>query len=243
LLFAQNVASTGSGTLLFNANGSALLLFLNNNLLASANDTVLANASGTVGMRTSAGASVAKFSAAALGASLAFSDLFAATANHQLSSAWHNAVGTFQVAQSVATATATGLNLATVNGLAAVNVAVQAKVSVGVGQTAGLVGRYSGTGNQNMDYAGFTNLGNGICTVSLWRNVAGTWALLFAQNVASTGTGSLLFDLSGSSLKLYLNDTLAASASDSVLANASGTVGMRATAGAVLADFNASALL
>jgi hypothetical protein len=73
----------------------------------------------------------------------------------------------------------------------------------------------------------------------IWRNLGSGWTQLAAVPVAGlspTATNTLRFDAIGSSLKLFVNGTLEASAADSVLT--SGQVGIRSTAGAALANFS-----
>ena len=234
--------SDGPGTLEFETIGSSLKLFWNNVLVASVYNTTLTT--GSVGVRATPGAAVTGFQVKAVtlnNPGLPFSDNFSTSSDGaQLDLNWVNQTGNFQVAHNAATATGTGVNDATVNGLAVHDVAMQAGVTVAKGQTAGLVARYSGTGDQNMDYAGVTNLGSGNIQLAIYRNVGGTWTLLAKQTITSAATGTLLFDASGSSLTLSWNSNLEVSANDSE--NVLGSVGLRATQGAIITNFSANVL-
>jgi len=224
----QIVGSNG-GTLRMETAGTSLKLFFNNNLVGFAND--VAQTGGTVGMRSSAGATLAHFSANVLtltNNTLQFNENFNPAANLQLSTSWLNQQGNFQVSGGVATGLGS-LDVATVNGISNTNVFVQAQVNVSVGQIGGLVARYSGPLDQNMDWADVVNLGGGMIQAQIWQNYHGVWSELFYQNYSSNGTGTLRFEAVGSSLKLFLNNGLIAYANDTLLTG--GTVGMRSTGG------------
>jgi hypothetical protein len=235
-LFSQNVTSTGSGTLRFELAGSSLKLFLNNTLVAFANDSRLTT--GTVGLDTSSGGTVDNFSAAAMPltqTTLPFSDAFSTATNQQLSTSWLNQVGNFQVSGGLAVGQ-TSLNVATLNSVNAADVAVQADVNVtgAAGQSAGLVARYSGP--KNLYLGRLVKTGSGY-KVELIRNVNGSLTTLFSQSVTSTGSGTLRFELTGSSLKLFLNNTLVAFANDSQLTT--GTAGINTSVSGTVDNFSA----
>jgi hypothetical protein len=238
----QSVSSTGTGTLRFEVVGSSLKLFLDNTLLAFAYDTSL-TAPGFVGMRVSAGAVLDNFSTDQINLTnpgLPFTDTFPATLNQQLSTDWRERVGNFNVQGNAATGV-TGLNVATVNGVSQVNEFAQADVTVGANQFAGLVARYSGPGDANMYFAGLVRSASTAQAV-IWRNVGGTWTQIAGQNIATTGTGTLRFEVAGPSQKLFLNGTLVAYAHDTAV-TAPGTVGLRIGQGASVANFSADAIL
>ena len=172
-----------------------------------------------------------------------FSDNFAsAGSNHQLTSSWTKQVGSFTVDTTAHTATAVSANnLATVNGINNANEAVSAVITLSAVKTAGLVARYAGTGDRNM-YMGNVKATSTGYAANLYRNINGTWTQLFTKTYAGPVTNATLeFDVVGSSLRLYLNGALVAYASDTKL-TAAGSVGMRATAGAVLKNFSAAPL-
>jgi hypothetical protein len=233
-LFAQNVAS-GSGTLRFEVLGSSLKLFDGGNLVAFANDSFVTG--GTVGMRGTFGATLTNFTTDVLAKTnnmLPFADNFNTATNQQLSLSWLNQLGNFQVSGGTANAFGS-LDVATVNGISATNVFVQADVTVGAGQFAGLVAHFGGP---SMYWAGI-NTNTGTFQAQIWSNIGGTWTELYAQNAAG-GLSTLRFEVVGSSLKLFQNSNLVAFANDSILTG--GTIGMRATAGAIFDNFSADVL-
>ncbi len=193
LLSGANPTWTGSanGVLRLEDYGGSLKLFLGSTLLVYGDDWTFT--SGTVGMRvTVAGAAVSSFSATALTVgtpTLPFSSDFTTATSpepNQLTSNWINQAGNYTVNTSTGTATANGTgsqqNLATLVGLSVANVTVQANVSVSAtGQSAGLVSRYTGTGDQNYYLAELTNSGSGV-TAYLYKNVNGTLTLLHERD-------------------------------------------------------------
>jgi hypothetical protein len=229
----------------FDVVASSLRLFFNGGLIAYANDRAV-TAAGAVGMRSSTGAVFQNFSASPLTlqnsvSASTFSDDFKSTIgpNQQLSSFWLNQAGNFQINTANGTATAIGpLDLATVNGMSSADETVSATVSVAAGQEAGLAARYAGPGNQN-EYVGQVAGENGKYTASLLRNVRGVWTTLFSHAYTGSVSGAALeLDVVGSSLRLLLNDSIVAYARDTAV-TAAGTVGMRASAGAVFQNFGA----
>ncbi len=253
LLTTPNPTFGGSadGVLRLEVYGSSLKVFLGNTLLAYGEDSTFTG--GSVGMRVTAGASVSNFSASALTAatpSLPFSDGFTTVTSpeaNQLTSNWINQVGNYSVNTTSATATGTGTNtqldLATLIGISANNVAVQATItSLTNGQYAGLVADYSGSGDQNYYLGGVVATATGY-QAYLYRKVNGVFtSLLTTPNPTFSGSadGVLRLEVYGSSLKLFLGGNLLAYGDDSTLT--SGSVGMRVTGGAVLSSFSASAL-
>jgi hypothetical protein len=173
---------------------------------------------------------------------LPFTDNFTTATNQQLSNSWLNQQGNFQVSGGVATALTSpvGVDVATVNGINNTNGFVQADVNVAVGQYGGLVARYSGPLDGNMDWADVVNLGGGVFQAQIWQNYHGVWSELFFQNYSGSGTGTLRFEAVGSSLKLFENSNLIAYANDTLLTG--GTVGIRSTAGATYDNLSADVL-
>jgi hypothetical protein len=171
---------------------------------------------------------------------LTFSDTFTQNSNSGLSTAWTIQAGNFTVFNQAAAGSG-AIDLATVNAVLPQSDAdLSADVSVtAVGQEAGLAARYGGPGDQN-DYEGeLSDTASGF-VASLVRNVNGVRTILASQSAAS-GSGSLRLVVSGSSLELFFNSTLVASANDVALG--AGGLGMRATAGATLDNFTAAAAL
>jgi hypothetical protein len=238
-LYSQAVTSTGSGTLRFEAIGPSLKLFLNNHLIAFADDSRLKT--GTVGIDASSGATLDSFSAGIVKvgqATLPFADDFTvASAGGQLNAFWLDQAGNFD---GVGLATGHGtLNVATVNGISAANVTLQADVNVtgALGQFAGVVSRYSGSGDRNMYFAGLVNTSSGF-KVQIRRNINGTWTTLASQTV-SAGSGNLRLVESGMSLTVFFNNVPVLSITDSAITSA-GLLGIRASMGATIDNFLAN---
>jgi hypothetical protein len=206
-----------SGTLTFQTLGSQLKLFLNGNVIASAVDTTFTN--GLIGMR-SFGSGLTSFQATV------------ATNN----SSWIVQAGAINVGTGTAfTSTGSG-GIATFVGSNASNVTVQGNVSFSAtNQYAGLVARYSGSGDNNMYFGRLVNLGNGVVNAAIYRNLNGAWTQIGAgSNVAASG-GPLIFQVEGTNLKLFLNGVLVAFANDTTFST--GTVGVRAFGGASIDTF------
>ncbi len=241
-LFTQNYTGSANGVLRLEVHESSLKLFLGSTLIAYGDDSTFTG--GSVGMRVTAGAAVSNFSASVLSAgtpSLPFTDGFSTVTSpepNQLTSNWINQVGNFRVNTTSGTATGNGtVDLATLAGVTATNVAVQATVAVAAGQAAGLVADYAGSGDQNYYLGGVTATATGYAAY-LYRNVNDVFTALFTQNYTGSANGVLRLEVYESSLKLFLGSTLIAYGDDSTFT--AGSVGMRVTAGDVESNFSAS---
>src|SRR5262249_7500189 len=124
----------------------------------------------------------------------------------------------------------------TVNGINVADVTVTASIALISGQTVGLVSRYSGPLDANYYLAQFSSTGTGF-QATIWKNVGGTYTPLVTGLTVSSGTGTLKFVTSGSTLQVFLDTTLLASVTDSSLTT--GSVGMRLGQNASLGSFNA----
>jgi hypothetical protein len=236
-LLAGVKLTNGTGTLRFDLEGSSLKLFLNGALVLDAHDSVLAT--GTVGIRSAAGAGIGDFSADAIVqpvTALPFTDNFTANPpGNQLGANWLEQAGNYNVSTGAAVAQSK-FNLATLTNLIATNVAVQADISFTANnQYIGLVARYSGPGDNNEYLANITRLGPTSFQATIYRIKGGVPTRLAIDNL-TTGAGTLVFELAGPSLKLFLNNTLVAYAQDSALAN--GSAGMRTALGTSVANFS-----
>lgn len=232
----QTQVSSGTGTLRFDVAGPSLKLFFNGNLAASANDSALTT--GSVGMLSYQGATFDNFTASRITVPaprpLPFTDNFNTSTSGQLNSAdWTNQQGQFQVISGVASGQGT-VAVATVNGVDEANAAVQADVTAAAGQSSGLLARTNGSANFYM--ADVYNI-NGTNYAEIWRNLNGTFTRLALGTVAGS-SGTLRFEASGTSLKLFFNNTLAASANDAAFAT--GSVGMRSYQGGTFDNFSAA---
>src|SRR5205807_741968 len=90
-----------------------------------------------------------------------------------------------------------------------------------IGQYAGLAARYSGSGDKNMYWGAIGQTGASTYVAVIFKNVNGTWTQLVSQSV-STGTGTLRFEVQGTSLRLFLDYVEVATASDSSISAAGG---------------------
>ena len=169
---------------------------------------------------------------------LPFSDAFNPSANGQLNSiAWTNQFGLIQVDGSGTAFTLPGTaGIATVNGLSAANVVVQASVTTTSGQATGLLLRYIDINNYY--YADiYNNGGNSI--IRLFRKSGGTLTQLGVGS-ANVGSGLLRFEAAGNVLLVSLNGNLVASALDPANGTVSGSVGIFSYLGGRLDNFSAT---
>jgi hypothetical protein len=217
-----SVGAVGQGTLLFRSVGASLEVFWQPkgatgfSLIASATNSALT--SGSVGLRAGSGATLANFTAAAVtvptpqNAALPFSDAFANPISFaNLGGSWTVQAGSVAVVNQAAVGlNSSGANIATLNGVAQNNIALRADIVVGAGagQYAGLVARYSGAGDSDMYWGAIYRSGNGY-VAAIDKNINGVWSILSSAAVPAplTGTGTLFFDVTGSSLKLYYGPT------------------------------------
>src|SRR5262249_14003389 len=202
-------------------------------------------AAGSVGMRMSLGATVVSFSANTVAAptsqNLPFTDNFTTTGDgSQLTTNWSDQLGDVTVVNGLATGEG-AFNLSTVNCLNIGNAKVTANVSVNPGGNAGLVARYSGPLYNDFYLGQLRDLGNGQFQAALFKNIGGVFSTIaVGTTTATTGTGTLEFEVVGSSLKLIFNNTLLAYGFDtSLTAAAGGSAGMRLGQGATASSFAA----
>jgi uncharacterized protein YkwD len=235
--------STGTGTLRLEVVGNSLKLFLNGRLLTHAFDSALTT--GAAGAWGTPGATLDNFEADTINrvsAALPFRDGFAQATGSQLSRSWTEQAGNFQaLGNGQLRAIDPGLSLATLNlAPAAADVALQANVALAAtgAVSAGLMARYSGSGDGNM-YLGVVTGSNGSFAASIYRHVGATWTLLSSRALTG-GTGLLRFVVKGSRLQLSWNGVLVCDVSDGAIATA-GLVGLRASQGALYSNFSAAA--
>lgn len=243
----------------FEVVGSTLKLFLNNQNLVVAFDSAIAGP-GSVGMRTDVGAVLNNFTAAAKpaqNATLPFKDTFNSGLNPQnsLSTFWTERAGVFSVATNRATAQdPSGPNLAVLNGLSGTaNATVTADLFfTGAGQTAGLVTRYqgaSGSLDRNLYFADLTTLANGNAVVRIGKDVNGVKTTLAQTTLLGYFPGAnfspaiapkLRFVAKGTQLLVYLDNLFIPLLNATDSSFATGSIGIRATAGAAVDNFNAT---
>jgi Ca2+-binding RTX toxin-like protein len=241
--------TSGVGTLQFDVVGPSLKLFFGPNgaplsLVAFAFDKTL-TAAGTTGVRMSKNASLDNFVTSVVNVpatqSLPFNDAFNANPpTEQLSSDWQERQGNFTVAGNNLVGRS-GINFATVNGIALANASVQANITLAVSQSAGLFARYQSNGVYYLAQLSRTATAR---TANIYKYVIGV-GLVKINSVAGTfaGTGGLVqFEVVGSSLKLFVNGFLVAFAHDTAI-TAAGQVGVRSSANAALDDFAANQIV
>ncbi len=168
-----------------------------------------------------------------------------ANAGSPLDAQWTTQIGSFQVPNPTATTPtavgAAGYDLATVNdGVNAPNVAVQATITLTTNEAAGLVVDYTGTGDGNYYFGSILATGTNSYQANLYRASDGTFTALATPTMTGSPDGTLLFEVYGSSLELFLNGTLVAYANDATLSG--GSVGIRTNEGATMSAFSANAL-
>lgn len=105
---------------------------------------------------------------------------------------------------------------------------MRSQYDLGSGSTlpnAGVVARYRGPGDTFM-YAGMVYRSGGTLIASLWMNT-GTWAELRRSTITPPSSGTLRLDVVGSTLSLYVNDTLSVTEPNNTAIVGAGLVGMR----------------
>ncbi len=232
VLASQQVAAD-SGTLTLVTSGSSLTLSYGGSVLFSITNSALSGAVGSVGLYTTAGATVQHFSVSVPTSGLPFSDNF--SSGTQLNSAnWTTEVGAFSVSNSKAVGVDSA-NLATVIGVNATNGAVQANIALTNGEYAGLMADFTANGYY---YGVIIATGPDSYTAQIYLQLNGVSTLLYSQNLTGSPNGTLRFEAYGSSLELFLNGTLVAYDIDSTLSG--GSVGMQTSASAAVSSFSAN---
>jgi hypothetical protein len=213
----------------FEVVGTSLRLFLGNTLQAFVTDATRTN--GSVGMRTS-NTSVDNFTAMAYvpaAAGAGFTDDFnAGNAQGQLADTWATRVGDFTVAGGVANGKTTGVNLAVLGGVSVADVNLSVDVALATGQYAGLVARYNGFGDNSMYIANLDDT-SGTPVARIIRVSSNGTQTVLGSAAAASGTGTLHFQIVGSSLRLLLGAALLVDVTD-FNPLAAGSVGIRGSA-------------
>jgi hypothetical protein len=174
-------------------------------------------------------------------ASAILCDDFNRPTNSILGSPWVKQAGAIGiVANTIAqgTGAATTVHVATVGGVDVGDANVSANVNVAVNQQAGLLLRYTGTGDKNY-YLGTLIRTATETTASIRLNNNGV-VFELATAVVGASTGQLRLTISGGTLRLFLDNVLVISAFDATLL--SGSVGLRSVGGATFDDFCALAV-
>jgi hypothetical protein len=182
------------------------------------------------------------------GGTLPFTDSFTQADGSDLSASWTEQVGDNDILSNKANGES-GLNLATLTGISAANVVVQADVTLPTGQDSqvGLVARYSGSGDTADMYWGFLFRLGTTTRAQIYRhtNAGNAWTLLADAAVPGNPlSGKLRFEVIDSSLQLFLNGALVASAVDTSpqAINSPGSVGTRSIVNTQFDNFSAKAV-
>jgi hypothetical protein len=172
-----------------------------------------------------------------------FADSFAGANGSPLGANWTSAQGKFTIENGMAF-TKGGPSLALSKGVSVADATVEADVSLTAhsDSRAGLVARYTAAGpHQDESYYWGRLIRSGKRVLAqVWRFEHGTWTQVGHSVVVSKSSAHLRFEVSGTSLKLFVDGNLAVSGSDGKLAGP-GTVGMRALA-ASLGNFQVTPL-
>lgn len=232
------------GVLRFEAVGSSLKLFLGSSLLTYAYDGTLT--AGSTGIRVFKNVVIDNFTTAGISltspASLPFTDAFTLADGSQLSRNWTERQGNFGVLAGAVRSNDAGVNLATLNGVAVTNTAVQANVTLAANQVAGLVARYQADGSYYVGSVVADGAGASFTPyIFKYTPATGFVRLDLAAPTVPAAAGVLRFEVVGTSLKLFLGSTLLTFAHDAAIVGA-GTTGIRATRGATLDNFTTSVI-
>jgi hypothetical protein len=171
-------------------------------------------------------------------ATLPFTDSFTQADGSALNASWQAQVGGFAVQGGVLKPSSSGLNLMSLNGVAASDYSVQADVNLRTGTWGGLVLRYAGSGDTNFYFVNWFSYA-GRYYVGMWRSLGGV-ATGLGQSEITLGSGRLRVDAVGSAFRVYVNGVSVLSASDTSLV--SGTVGLLSGAGIEVDNFSAAAI-
>ena len=254
-----------TGTLRFELRGSSLALYLNGIPVGQATDTTYSGP-GAVGVWLGPGAFdefLTDFSAEVApspptpeNASLPFSDSFDRPDSSSISPYWTVLTGSAVIGQDQLL-TSYGQTEAIVNGISATNVNITSNIDLNIDTytgdfLAGLEARVSGDSEYRatIEYAvnnlypqptlGF-EAAISVEVDGVWTQLdtrQWNWPLASGQPT-DVGTGNLRFDLDGSELGLYLNNTLVASADDSSVTGP-GTIGIFGSGPVGFSNFAAS---
>ena len=124
---------------------------------------------------------------------------------------WTEQAGNFGITNGIVVANDSSASIAIVNSAALADASVQADVFLGANQVAGLITRYQSNGSYYVAILQENSTGTG-ATAYLFKFIAGSGFKQIGAGVAfaTTGTGTLRFDVIGTSLKLFFGPTSSA---------------------------------
>lgn len=165
-----------------------------------------------------------------------FGDTFTRTDGTSLSSPWqvHRGALTVQQGRGEFARVSSGSTeaLATVSGLVAADVRVQADAALNSSTYVGLVARHTGVSGKDTFYVGYLTPITGGARGEIWRCVAGVWARIGVSGMVAT-SGQLQFEVQGTQLSLLLDGMMIVTAIDSAITGA-GSAGFQTIGGAAV---------
>jgi hypothetical protein len=236
---ASAPVGSGAGLLRFDVVGTSLQLFVDNTFVAKATDARVAGP-GQVGVRGTPRSAFDAFNARQLFPTV-FYDGFNRPDAADPGPAWTVMKGGVGVLGGQARATLAGTNLAVRDGVKVKDVSLEATVTLpGTGvQETGLVARARDANNYY--YAALERDAGGAYSVSIYKVVGGVKTRLGAKVtvVSGTGTGTLRFEVTGNTLKLFFNGELQAGVggTDGTF-TAAGLAGVRGSLNTTFDNFN-----
>lgn len=170
-----------------------------------------------------------------------FSDNFNRQNSSSLGSNWTEKAGNYSINTQTLVNSVSSASVAIVNNFSQADVVLTANVDLVYNfgtRDSGLVARYSGNGIGSHYWGGLA-VRNGRYFAEIWEANNGNWTRL-SQTQVTSASGALRFEVIGTSLKLYVNDVLRGSATDSTLTT--GSVGVSSTGTSTRVDnFTAAA--
>ncbi len=235
-LLVSGPASTGAGLLRFEVVDRSLKLFLNGTLLCKTESTTFSGP-GQVGIRGGALTTFDNFSAQPIFPTL-FGDAFNRANSPNLGADWFTPLGGVGVDANRAKFTnlvPTNLALRHLVVLADVKVEANLFLVAANNEEVGLIARC--VDNNNMYYAALRTALPGVVFQTIYRVSGGVKTML--ANALYTGglSAKMRFEVIGTSLKLFLNDSLTASLSASDATLTIGLTGMRGTQNCTVDQF------
>lgn len=210
-----------NGRLLFQADGDNLSLLFNNSLISSAVNSSLT--SGNMGLASNrTGSTFDNVSAASIGvdsldATLPFSDDFGRDSGTSLGEYWTETSGDLQIADNTIINASSTEAIAELNGIHESNLVLQAYVDLGDitgGASSGRIAAIDARTSTSGFYRAQLRFQNYVSYAEILRYDGSGWTTLDSRAVENTSTGTIRFELNGSSLHLYLNGTPVALAED-----------------------------
>ena len=233
--------SSGKATLRFVATGTTLRVFVNSRLWIDMQDITFST--GAVGIRSDNFSTLDDFRVLTVTTALPFADNFDQADGTELGINWTRRAGNFKIVsnQAVGTLASPSANLATLVGVNAHSIEVQATITLAtVGNEIGLVANYGGPGNANYYLGRVVKTAAGHA-LSIQKNLAGVVTTLGAVfNVVGALTGPIKLQVLGTTLKLFMNGVPMLTRNDTSLIR--GSAGLRSIGTGTINDFSATEL-